>query len=56
MTENQERDCQKPRIVNLGIQTFYDALLSQGVDCVQVQWQPPARLSEEMEELLEKYL
>jgi hypothetical protein len=47
---------QKPRIVNLGIQTFYEALVAQGVECVQIQWQPPVKQSEEIEALLDEYL
>jgi hypothetical protein len=46
----------KPRIVNLGIQTFYEALLSQGVQAVQIAWTPPARQDAETESLLEGYL
>ena len=46
----------KPRIVNLGIQTFYDALVAQGATCVQLDWTPPARQDAEMETLLDQYL
>lgn len=46
----------KPRVVNLGIQTFYDALIRQGVECVQIEWTPPVRQDEETEALLDQYL
>lgn len=47
---------QKPRIVNLGIQTFFDALVAQGATCVQLDWTPPARQDAETESLLDQYL
>lgn len=49
-------EIQKPRVANLGIQTFYEALLEQGVECVQIEWTPPVKQSEEMENLLDQYL
>lgn len=46
----------KPRVVNIGIETFYDALRAQQVDCVQIQWQPPHQLSRDIEDILDQYL
>lgn len=46
----------KPRIVNLGIQTFYEALMAQGVQAVQISWSPPVKQDAETESLLEGYL
>ncbi len=46
----------KPRVVNIGIEVFYQALVLQEVDCAQVQWQPPAEQSEEISALLDDYL
>ncbi|MEA5016294.1 MAG: fdrA domain protein [Candidatus Limiplasma sp.] len=51
-----EENNAKPRVVNVGIQTFYEALLSQGVECAQIQWHPPVKQSEEIESLLDKFL
>lgn len=28
--------------VNLGVEVFFDAMVSQGVKSVQVEWKPPA--------------
>lgn len=46
----------KLRVANLGIQTFYDALLSQDVECVQIEWQPPIEQDKEIMDLLDEYL
>ena len=46
----------KPRVINLGIQSFYEALERQGVQCVQIQWTPPFHQDEEIEELLDEFL
>ena len=46
----------KPSVVNLGIQTFYEALLEQGVECTQIEWTPPAKQDAETESLLDQYL
>lgn len=44
------------RIANLGIQPFYDALVAQGADCVQMEWSPPPKQDAEVETLLSDYL
>jgi len=46
----------KPRVVNLGIESFYGALLEQDADCLQVEWEPPAKQDEEIENLLDTLL
>ncbi len=47
---------EKPRVVNIGIEVFYQALVLQEVDCAQIQWQPPAEQNEEITFLLDAYL
>lgn len=51
--ENKDR---KIRVINLGIETFYDALTKQGVKATQLAWRPPVKQDEEMEELLDEFL
>lgn len=46
----------KIRVINIGIQTFYEALLQQGVKTTQIQWQPPVKQDEEIENLLDEFL
>lgn len=46
----------KPRVINIGIQTFYNALETQEVKCTQIQWVPPFKQDEEIEELLDMFL
>ena len=42
------------KVVNIGISTFADDLLAQGVEVVHVDWRPPAGGDAEMLKLLEK--
>ena len=45
---------EKLRIVNLGISSFYDALVNQDCKVAQIDWHPPVKLSEELQEQLLK--
>lgn len=45
-----------PSVANLGIMMFYDALVTQGSKCVQIEWVPPVKKSAEIEELLDEFL
>ena len=47
---------QLPSVANLGIMMFYDALVMQEAQCVQVEWVPPVKQSAEIEELLDEFL
>lgn len=40
--------------VNIGVETFYDALSSQGVEAVQVEWRPPAGGDERLASILRR--
>jgi hypothetical protein len=44
------------KVINIGLEIFNDALKSQGVDVVQVSWQPPPKLEKEYEDILSKML
>jgi hypothetical protein len=44
------------RVINVGLEIFNDALKAQGVDVVQVFWQPPPKLEKEYEDILSKML
>jgi len=44
------------KVINIGLEIFTDALKAQGVDSVQVSWQPPPKLEKEYEEILSKIL
>jgi len=44
------------RVINIGIQMFYDALLMQDAKVTQIEWQPPIKQSEEVKELIDKFL
>lgn len=47
---------EKPAVANLGIALFYQALVKQGCECVQIEWTPPVKQSEEIERLLDEFL
>jgi hypothetical protein len=44
------------KVINLGLEIFNDALKAQGVNVVQVSWQPPPKLEKEYEDILSKML
>jgi hypothetical protein len=46
----------KIRVVNIGLQNFYEALISQNVKAAQITWRPPVKQSEEITNLLSQLL
>jgi len=46
----------KLRVINIGLLQFYDALVFQNVHAIQMDWQPPVEHSEEINDLLDKFL
>jgi hypothetical protein len=44
------------KVINVGLEIFNDALKAQGVNVVQVSWQPPPKLEKEYEDILSKML
>jgi len=44
------------KVINVGLEMFSDALKAQGVNVVQVSWQPPPKLEKEYEDILSKIL
>jgi len=44
----------KLKVINIGIDTFSEALKEQGVDVIHVDWIPPAGGDEKMLELLDR--
>jgi hypothetical protein len=45
---------QELRVINIGLDIFKDALLSQGVNVVQVDWEVPAKGDEKIISILKK--
>lgn len=54
--ENSGRFFDKLEVINIGLEEFYEALESQGVPVVQVDWQPPAAGDDELIDLLDRLL
>lgn len=42
-------------VINIGLQMFYDSLCTQGVKATQIDWVPPVKQSDEIENLLRIY-
>jgi hypothetical protein len=47
---------ESPPVINIGIAEFYEALVAQEVEAIQVDWRPPAEGDEELTDLLEELL
>ena len=46
----------KLRVINMGLLHFYDALIVQNASAIHLEWQPPVERSEEINDLLDKFL
>ena len=44
------------RVINIGLDVFYQALKEQGAEAVQVSWKPPVKLEKEYKDILDKIL
>ncbi len=44
------------KVVNIGVQTFYETIKQQGVEAVHVDWRPPAGGNARMAKLLKKLI
>jgi FdrA protein len=50
-----DRFAQTPlAVINVGLELFYESLLAQGAQAVQVDWRPPAAGNERLASLLTK--
>ncbi|MFC2030304.1 hypothetical protein ACFLWA_06200 [Chloroflexota bacterium] len=47
---------EKPVVINIGFPEFFETLVDQEVEAVQVDWQPPAGGDEELIDLLDELL
>ena len=53
---NKTETDEKLRVVNIGLQSFADAISAQKAKVTQLDWRPPVEQSKEMEELLDLLL
>ncbi len=44
------------KVINVGLETFYEALKEQGVAAIHVSWQPPPKLEKELRDVLDKLI
>jgi FdrA protein len=53
--ETHRRLREKPlKVINVGLELFFESLQAQGVDAVQVDWKPPAGGDERLAGLLDR--
>lgn len=43
-------------VINIGLEIFYNALLLQNIKALEVKWNPPQKLDNETQDLLDKIL
>ena len=53
-SEDVRRSLVPLKVVNIGLQFFYEELKRQDVDVVNVQWRPPVQLDDRLKGILEK--
>lgn len=44
------------KVINLGLDIFYNALVAQEVKAMDVEWKPAPKLDKESEDILDKIL
>ena len=44
------------KVINIGLPGFCEAIAAQNVKVTQLDWRPPVRQSQEMQELLDLFL
>ena len=52
----KEYDKTKLKVINVGLQSFYEAVEKQGVKVTQLEWRPPVKLKPEILALLDNLL
>lgn len=52
----EKKCCPKLKVVNLGLQSFAVSLQQQGVNVAQINWRPPVKHDQAMEDLLDSLL
>lgn len=54
MSEKSKLIDQELKVINIGLETFFENLKNQGVDVVHVDWRPPADGDSKLIDILEK--
>ncbi|MFX0051589.1 MAG: fdrA domain protein [Candidatus Hodarchaeota archaeon] len=45
-----------PKVLNIGLESFYESLQAQGIPVIHIDWEPPAQGDVELIALLDKLL
>lgn len=54
--KESNQKCVPLKVVNIGLQRFYDSIAAQGVPVIQVDWYPPVKKTEEVQEFLDMFM
>lgn len=54
--DSMREQAEKLRVVNIGLQSFADAISMQSAKVTQLDWRPPVEQSKEVEDLLDLLL
>jgi len=54
--DNKDPRKKTVKVINIGLQPFYDEIIFQGVTALQLNWRPPVKQDEETQELLDMFL
>ena len=46
----------KLKIINIGLQSFYEEVVNQGVEAIQLDWRPPFKQKDDIKKLLDLFL
>ena len=54
---NAERTTKrKLKIINIGLQNFYEEVVNQGAEAIQLDWRPPFKQKDDIKKLLDLFL
>jgi hypothetical protein len=45
-----------PKVLNIGLKTFFESCQTQGIPVLHIQWEPPAQGDSELIDLLDRLL
>lgn len=55
-TKNMKIQLNNIKILNIGLELFYNELKRQGGNVIHVEWRPPIKLEKDIEDILSKVM
>ena len=57
MTNNLDKMLSEdPKVINIGLRSFFESCQTQGIKVVHIHWEPPAQGNSDLLDLLDKLL